>query len=208
MQSTEVYPGAFHFQGYFSLEEQKALVHRCKLLGSHPAGFYTPVHKSGAYMRIQMFSIGMHWNPITYKYEKIRSDHDGLAVQELPEDLKQLAKRIADEAAMQIDPDICILNFYNESGKLGLHQDKDEKPDTIRAGIPVVSISLGDSCEFLMGGTTRKDRVKKIPLSSGDAFLFGGVSRLRYHGVSSILPGTAPLDLEVSGRYNLTFRQY
>jgi len=69
-------------------------------------------------------------------------------------------------------------------------------------------VSLGDTARFLFGGFKRKDPVEKIPLESGDAFVFGGPSRLRYHGVSRIVLNTAPPELELTGRFNLTFRQY
>jgi len=91
---------------------------------------------------------------------------------------------------------------------MGLHQDKDEGARSIAAGVPVVSVSLGDTARFLFGGTRRRDPVEALPLESGDGFVFGGPARLRYHGVSRILPGTAPSDLGISGRFNLTFRQY
>lgn len=204
----ESYPGTVHLRHSLSLEEQKAVSEWCRYLGSQPAGFYTPVVRGGGSMRIQMVCLGRHWNAKTYKYEAMRSDHDGLAVQELPEDLKDLARRIAREADMQIEPDICILNSYSGEGRLGLHQDKDERPETIQAGIPVVSVSIGDAAKFMIGGTRRKDPVKTIVLESGDALVMGGPSRLRYHGVSGILPDTAPRELNIQGRFNLNFRQY
>jgi alkylated DNA repair protein (DNA oxidative demethylase) len=74
--------------------------------------------------------------------------------------------------------------------------------------MPVVSVSVGDTARFLFGGLKRKDPVEAILLKSGDAFVFGGPARLRYHGVARILPGTAPPALEISGRFNLTFRRY
>ena len=79
---------------------------------------------------------------------------------------------------------------------------------SIAQGFPVVSISLGDTARFLFGGVRRRDPVDAIPLESGDAFVFGGPARLRYHGVSRIVPGTAPVELDLSGRFNLTLRQY
>ena len=91
---------------------------------------------------------------------------------------------------------------------MGLHQDKDESAASITAGLPVVSISLGDTAQFLFGGLRRRDPVTTIPLASGDAFVFGGGARLRYHGVSRIVPRTAPPALGIEGRFNLTFRQY
>ena len=81
-------------------------------------------------------------------------------------------------------------------------------PASIGAGLPVVSISLGDTARFLFGGLRRREPVEPILLESGDAFVFGGPARLRYHGVSRIIPGTAPPALGVEGRFNLTFRQY
>ena len=91
---------------------------------------------------------------------------------------------------------------------MGLHQDKDESASSIGAGLPVVSISLGDTARFLFGGVRRREPVEPILLESGDAFVFGGPARLCYHGVSRIIPGTAPPALGVEGRFNLTFRQY
>jgi len=72
----------------------------------------------------------------------------------------------------------------------------------------VVSVSIGDTARFLLGGLRRRDPVQAILLESGDVFVFGGPARLRYHGVSRIVPGTAPPMLGVDGRFNLTFRKY
>ena len=91
---------------------------------------------------------------------------------------------------------------------MGLHQDKDEGAASLAAGMPVVSLSLGDTARFLFGGLRRRDPVESLLLESGDAFIFGGPARLRYHGVSRIVPGTAPAALALQGRFNLTFRQY
>ena len=109
---------------------------------------------------------------------------------------------------MTLDPDLCILNYYDDEGRMGLHQDKDEDPSSIAAGVPVVSVSLADTARFLFGGLRRRDPVEPLPLASGDVFVFGGPARLRYHGVSRILPGTAPPALDIRGRFNLTFRQF
>ena len=91
---------------------------------------------------------------------------------------------------------------------MGLHQDKDESAASLEAGAPVVSLSVGDTARFLFGGMRRRDPIENIFLESGDAFVFGGVARLRYHGVSRIVPGTAPAALGIAGRFNLTFRLY
>jgi alkylated DNA repair protein (DNA oxidative demethylase) len=71
-----------------------------------------------------------------------------------------------------------------------------------------VSVSIGDTARFLFGGLRRRDPVESLMLQSGDGFVFGGPARLRYHGVSRIIPHSAPPDLGLAGRFNLTFRQY
>jgi alkylated DNA repair dioxygenase AlkB len=91
---------------------------------------------------------------------------------------------------------------------MGVHQDKDESARSLAAGVPVVSVSLGDTARFLFGGLRRRDPVQPVLLESGDSFVFGGPARLRYHGVSRILPNTAPPEIGLGGRFNLTFRQY
>ena len=98
--------------------------------------------------------------------------------------------------------------YYEASGRMGVHQDKDESDASLAAGRPVVSVSIGDTARFLFGGLRRRDPVEAIGLESGDAFVFGGPARLRHHGVSRIVAGTAPPELAVEGRFNLTFRQY
>ena len=263
--SNPIAPGAFHFRGYLSVERQRSLVVEFRALIDGPVPAYVPTVRGGGKMHVRMLCLGRHWNGKTYKYETQRSDYDGLPAPPLPEDLAQLARRIADAAGMVFSPDLCILNFYDGDGRMGLHQDKDESersiaaglpvpalPSTfsavareiaaaadmpldadlcilnyydaegrmgvhqdkdesersIAAGLPVVSVSLGDSARFLFGGLRRRDPIESRLLESGDAFVFGGPARLRYHGVSRILRGTAPPELGLQGRFNLTLRQY
>lgn len=160
-------------------------------------------------MHVRMLCLGRHWNGTTYTYESSRSDHDGLGAPRLPDRFRELAREIAQVAGMAIDPDVCILNYYAVAdGRMGLHQDKDESAESLASGVPVVSVSVGDTARFQFGGLKRRDPVQTLLLQSGDAFVFGGPARLRYHGVSRILPGTAPPELELEGRFNLTLRQY
>ena len=201
-------PGAYHFPRYLDLARQRALVAECRALvdGATPA--YIPTIRGGGKMHVRMLCLGRHWNGKTYSYEPTRSDFDNLPAPPVPESFRRLASELAREAGMSIDADLCILNYYDADGRMGLHQDKDEGPASIAAGIPVASISLGDTARFLFGGLKRKDPVHAIPLESGDAFVFGGPARLRYHGVSKIIPGTAPAELGIVGRFNLTLRQF
>jgi DNA oxidative demethylase len=159
-------------------------------------------------MHVQMMCLGRHWNPLTYTYEPTRADNDGMPVGPVPHDWVALASAAAREAGFDVAPDICLINFYQADGRMGLHQDKDESAESVGAGLPVVSLSIGDTARFLFGGLRRREPVDTILLESGDAFVFGGAARLRYHGVVRILPGTAPAPLGLDGRFNLTFRRY
>jgi DNA alkylation damage repair protein AlkB len=204
----ELAPGACHLRRYLTEDDQAAIAARCLELGSEPAGFYTPIVRGDHPMSVRMLCLGRHWNARTYTYEDVRSDVDGLPAPALPSDLAAIAARAAQAAGFRLTPDLCIVNWYGPSSRMGLHQDKDESRESIEAGAPVISLSIGDSARFLFGGLKRKDPVDKILLESGDVFVFGGASRLRYHGVTRILPGTAPPGLGFEGRLNLTFRQY
>ena len=204
----EIGPGVFHLARYLSVGAQRALADRCRALVDGAVPAYVPVVRGGGKMHVRMLCLGRHWNGKTYTYEPTRSDFDGLPAPPLPEAFKSLARAIAASAGMTLEADLCILNYYQADGRMGLHQDKDESEQSIAAGIPVVSVSLGDTARFLFGGLKRRDAVEARMLESGDAFVFGGPARLRYHGVSRIIPGTAPPQLALVGRYNLTFRQY
>lgn len=203
-----VQQGVSWLKQYLPLDEQRVLVARCRDIIDGPTGGYVPTVRGGGRMRVRMVCLGRHWNPLTYRYEETRADYDGSPVAPVPEAFTALAVQIAQEAGFTFRPDICLINWYGPDGRMGLHQDKDESPVSIGAGLPVVSISLGDTARFLFGGVRRRDPVDTILLESGDAFLFGGPARLRYHGVSRIMPGTAPPTLGLEGRFNLTFRQY
>jgi DNA oxidative demethylase len=207
-EAIAVAPGAVWLRGWLPPQEQGALVAQCRAFMDGPVGGYVPTVRGGGTMRVRMMCLGRHWNARTYTYEATRGDHDGQPVEPVPGDWVALAARLAADAGFTMRPDVCLINWYGADGRMGLHQDKDESPASIEAGVPVVSVSLGDSARFLFGGTRRKDPVETLWLASGDAFVFGGPARLRYHGVTRILPGSAPPGLGIEGRFNLTFRQY
>ncbi len=203
-----VAPGAAWLKHWLSLDEQQTLVRRCRAIIDGPAGGYVPTVRGGGKMRVRMTCLGRHWNPLTYKYVSTRADYDDAPVAPVPEEWVALASRIAADAGFAFTPDICLINWYGPDGRMGLHQDKDESPAALQAGLPVVSLSLGDTARFLFGGLRRRDPVESFLLESGDAFVFGGEARLRYHGVTRIVAGTAPPALGLDGRFNLTFRRY
>jgi alkylated DNA repair protein (DNA oxidative demethylase) len=199
--------GLILFQGRLSAAEQRELWALCRELADGPVPMYTPTVRGGKKMSVGMLCLGKHWNGLSYTYEDRRSDFDNLPVPAIPPRLADLARAAAADAGLEIRPDTCILNYYTAEAKLGVHQDKDERPETIAAGIPIVSVSLGDAARFVVGGLSRKDPLNPMILRSGDVLVMGGPSRLRYHGVTRIQPGTAP-EGTGPGRFNLTFRQY
>jgi DNA alkylation damage repair protein AlkB len=204
----DVAPGAVHIPRCLGLDTQRHLVARCLDLGARDAGFYTPIVRGGHPMSVRMLCLGRHWNARTYAYEDVRSDIDGRPAPPLPEDFVSVAVEAARAAGFAFTPDLCIVNWYSASSRMGLHQDKDESPASLAQGHPVVSFSIGDTARFLFGGLRRREPVEAMLLESGDAFVFGGPARLRYHGVTRILSGTAPDELGFEGRLNLTFRKF
>jgi alkylated DNA repair protein (DNA oxidative demethylase) len=99
-------------------------------------------------------------------------------------------------------PQACLVNFYGPGARMGLHQDRDEED----FDAPVVSLSLGDTCLFRIGGTTRQGPTRSFRLASGDAVVLGGEARLAFHGVDRVISGTSRL-LGEGGRINLTLRR-
>jgi alkylated DNA repair protein (DNA oxidative demethylase) len=207
-EAVSIAPGAVWLKHWLSTTEQAALVQRCRAFIDGPAGGYVPTVRGGGKMHVRMTCLGRHWNPLTYTYVSTRADHDNAPVAPVPEEWVAMASALGRDAGFDCRLDICLINFYESDGRMGVHQDKDESRDSIEAGHPVVSISLGDTARFLFGGLRRRDPVESMLLESGDVFVFGGVARLRYHGVSRIIPRSAPADLGIEGRFNLTFRQY
>jgi DNA oxidative demethylase len=117
--------------------------------------------------------------------------------------IPDLALRAWQDLAGYVDaPEACLINVYAPAARMGLHQDRDEQD----FAAPVVSLSLGDTCLFRVGGTRRNDPTRSFRLTSGDAIVLGGEARLAFHGVDRILPGTSTL-LAEGGRINLTLRR-
>jgi len=99
-------------------------------------------------------------------------------------------------------PDCCLINFYGPGAKMGLHQDKDERD----FAAPIITVSLGDSADFLVGGPQRSDKAQAFAFHSGDVLMMGPPSRMLFHGVRKVHAGTSPIP-GVAGRYSLTFRK-
>lgn len=135
-----------------------------------------------------------------YRYET-RDPVSERAWPAMPETWRNLARRAANAAEFNgFIANSCLINRYAAKAKMGLHQDRDEGD----FGAPIVSVSLGLPALFLFGGDKRADRPRRIPLHHGDVVVWGGPSRLVYHGVAPLAAGTHPLT--GAYRYNLTFR--
>ncbi|XP_021766285.1 uncharacterized protein LOC110730765 isoform X2 [Chenopodium quinoa] len=221
-------PGMVLLKSYISDSEQVSIVRKCRELGIGPGGFYQPAYKYGAKLRLHMMCLGLDWDPQTRKYQKTRRI-DKSKPPRIPFEFLELVDRAmldslalirkdsdvseAEDILPQMNPDICIVNFYSETGRLGLHQDRDESAESLNKGLPVVSFSLGDSAEFLYGDQRDPSKAETLILESGDVLIFGGQSRHVFHGVASIIPDSAPCFLLeetklIPGRLNLTFRRY
>ncbi|WVZ76245.1 hypothetical protein U9M48_024234 [Paspalum notatum var. saurae] len=201
-------------KGFVKPEDQIGMVHMCRQLGKGPGGFYRPSLKNGAKLNLWMMSLGKNWDPTARSYGPARP-FDGAQASTIPDAFKMIAQTANSTASEfpQINPDICIVNYYTNSEKLGLHQDKDESESSLTKGLPFISISIGDTAEFMFGNRRDKDQATKINLESGDVLILGGESRLLFHGVSHVKTNTAPSWLKEEtgirpGRINLTFRQY
>ncbi|MGY2291038.1 DNA oxidative demethylase AlkB [Pseudomonas sp. SDO528_S397] len=144
--------------------------------------------------------LGWTTDPTGYRYSPI-DPRSGQPWPHMPPTLRELAALAAKEAGFDaFAPDACLINRYVPGAKMSLHQDKNERD--LRA--PVVSVSLGLPAIFLFGGHQRSDRPQKISLFHGDVVVWGGVDRLRFHGVMPIKEG---VHVQMGPqRINLTFR--
>jgi alkylated DNA repair protein (DNA oxidative demethylase) len=198
----EIAPGAVHVPGWLDPREQRRLVEACREWARPPAGMRETRLPGGGVMSVRTVCLGRQWVP--YRYVPAV---DGEPVKPFPSWLGEMGRRAVAEAygdAGGYQPDIALINFYDAAAKMGLHQDRDE-----RSLAPVVSLSLGDTCVFRFGNTQTRTRPwTDLELESGDLFVFGGPSRLAFHGVPRTRPGTCDPALGMrGGRLNITLRE-
>ncbi len=165
------------------------------------APFTRPVTPSGQAMSVQMTSFGpLGWvsDRSGYRYERAHPV-TGEPWPDMPAALLTLWARFAN---FERPPDSCLVNLYGEGARMGLHQDRDEVDPTA----PVLSVSLGDTAVFRLGGTARRDPTRSLRLASGDVCMLAGAARLAFHGVDRVIPGSSTL-VPGGGRVNLTLRR-
>ncbi|KFK38772.1 hypothetical protein AALP_AA3G158400 [Arabis alpina] len=182
------------------------IVNKCRRLGLGEGGFYQPRFRDGASLHLEMMCLGKNWDCEACRYGETRPV-DGSFPPQIPAEFSHLVRKAIEESQslmaskkLKVDdgipfmsPDICIVNFYTTTGRLGLHQA---------------------SAQFHKAQRTKREdeKAEKVALESGDVLLYGGRSRNVIHGVRSILKDTAPKVLVQEtnlrpGRLNLTLRQ-
>jgi len=165
------------------------------------APLYRPVTPGGKPMSVEMSGFGpVGWitDARGYRYEPVHPV-TGRPWPDIPPVLLELWRELADSGA---PPDACLVNLYRDGARMGLHQDRDEADFRF----PVLSVSLGDTAVFRLGGTRRNDPTRALRLASGDVCRLGGPARLAHHGVDRILAGSSRL-IPGGGRINLTLRR-
>ncbi len=193
--------GLRFYPGYLERAQQAALVAALReVLAAAP--LFTPrMPRSGQPMSVRMSNCGpIGWltDERGYRYQSTHPE-TGRVWPRIPIALLDIWN---DVARYPHPPQACLINFYGPTAKMGLHQDRDEAD----FDAPVVSLSLGDSCLFRVGGQKRNEPTRSFRLNSGDVVVLGGASRLAFHGVDRIYPGSSTL-LAEGGRINLTLRR-
>ena len=191
-----------YFPEKLTTTEQAALLGEIRKILREAPLFVPTMPRSGTPMSVRMTNAGpLGWVTDKARGYRYQSTHPetGAPWPPIPESLLDLWDRLADYPQ---PPEACLINYYGGTAKMGLHQDRDEED----FAAPVLSVSLGETAIFRVGGTTRRGPTRKLELKSGDVVVLGGEDRLAYHGVDRVLPGTSNL-LEEGGRFNLTLRR-
>lgn len=201
MTALAVAPGVTHWPGYLDASEQAALVAELREAARH-APFYVPrMPKTGKPFSVRMTNCGsLGWvsDERGYRYQPLHPE-TGAPWPPIP---ARLLRAWEELVGYPHPPEACLVNFYEPTAKMGLHQDRDEQ----EFDAPVLSLSLGDTAVFRIGGTSRGGKTLSLKLASGDALAFGGEARLAFHGIDRILAGSSSL-LPQAGRLNLTLRR-
>jgi alkylated DNA repair protein (DNA oxidative demethylase) len=187
--------------GYLDRAAQEAALAALReVMGAAP--IYTPrMPNSGKPMSVRMTNCGpLGWvtDERGYRYQATHPV-TGAPWPPIPDVLLDAWRELA---RYPHPPQACLVNVYGPDARMGLHQDRDEED----FAAPVVSLSLGDTCLFRVGGHKRSDPTRSLKLASGDAIVLGGEARLAFHGVDRIMPGTSTL-LPEGGRINVTLRR-
>ena len=201
MNSSTRLAGLRLYPGHLDRNGQADLLAAVRAISAAALPFTPRMPKSGRPFTVRMSNCGpLGWvsDQSGYRYQPTHPE-TGRPWPPIPATLLALWDALARHPD---PPEACLINFYAPTAKMGLHQDRDEED----FAAPVVSISLGDSCLFRVGGLKRSEPTRAFRLSSGDVLVLGGGARLAFHGVDRVYAGTSSL-LPEGGRINLTLRR-
>lgn len=200
------FPGISLYPGFLDAAAQRALAAGLKAAFEASPPYRPHMPRTGKPWSIHQLNFGpLGWvsRPDGYGYAPV-NEVTNAPWPAIPAALLGLWEDVSGYGA---PPECCLVNFYDTpKSRMGLHRDEDEEA----FDAPVVSVSLGDTCVFRVGGFARSDKSKSFRLASGDVLVIGGASRLRYHGVDRVIPGTSQLLKGAGlggGRINLTLRR-
>jgi alkylated DNA repair protein (DNA oxidative demethylase) len=198
----ELAPGLIYLPGFYDRAQQEALVADLRA-AVRQAPLFTPrMPRTGKAFSVRMTNCGtLGWvsdQARGYRYQP-HHPRTGEPWPALPNSLLSLWKAYA---GADVDPDACLINVYRDGARMGPHRDLDEADRKA----PVLSISLGDTALFRIGGPKRGDPTRSFRLSSGDICVLGGEARMAFHGVDRTLEGSSTL-IPGGGRLNLTLRR-
>ena len=186
------------FKEFLPSSDQLRLVKELREVAAQ-APVFSPKTKSGKPMSVRLTAAGdFGWFSDQRGYRYVQHHPSGVNWPAIPDSIMAIWRAVAGAAP---DPECCLINFYGEGARMGLHQDRDEA----NFEWPVVSISLGDDALFRVGGTERGGKTESIWLQSGDVAVMGGPARLNYHGIDRIKFGSSSL-LKEGGLLNITLR--
>lgn len=194
-------PGLRYLPGHLALPDQRQLVEELRALVAEAPLFVPVMPRTGRPFSVRMTNLGsLGWvsDRAGYRYQPTHPE-TGRPWPAMPPLLLEVWRSLS---GYPHDPEACLVNFYSGGAKMGLHRDEDEED----FAAPVVSVSLGDTAVFRIGGRERGGRTTTLKLQSGDVLVMGGEARLCYHGIDRVLGGTSTL-LKDGGRINLTLRR-
>lgn len=198
----EIARGAYLLKGYAQENEEALLADLAAIISQVP--LRNMMTKMGYVMSAAMTNCGvLGWTSDRkgYRYDA-KDPVTGHPWPKIPVSFQELANQAAAEVGFKdFQPDACLINQYKMGASMGLHQDKNE----LDFSQPIVSVSLGMPAVFQFGGLSRTDNSIKIPLAHGDVVVWGGESRLNFHGILPLKMNTHPI--LGAYRYNLTFRR-
>ena len=200
-EKRQMQPGLRYLPGHLSTDEQRQLVEGLRTAVAEAPLFIPVMPRTGRPFTVRMTNLGpLGWvsDRAGYRYQATQPE-TGRPWPAIPDALLALWRAVS---GYRHDPQACLVNFYNGGAKMGLHRDEDEED----FAAPVLSVSLGDTAVFRIGGPERGGKTETLKLASGDVLVMGGASRLCYHGIDRVLPGTSTL-LKDGGRINLTLRR-